>query len=91
MRSITYSTARPRSGARRSVEELSSCGSRSSGEGRRDPENAAKDAAIKLARGIGSNATFRLMPRMSKGSSGTLIHRGHDEDLWGEPSGRSTA
>ena len=35
----------------------------------RDPDNAAKDAADKVARDIGNNATFRFTPKTSKGST----------------------
>eukprot|EP00959_Pyramimonas_sp_CCMP1952_P134470 2813454-Pyramimonas_sp.AAC.1 len=34
------------------------------------PENAAKDAAIKVARDVGNEATFRTTPKTSQGSSG---------------------
>ena len=37
-----------------------------------DPENAAKDAAIKVARGIGNSATCRFTPKASRGSNDTV-------------------
>ena len=37
-----------------------------------DPENAAKDVALKLSIEIGNNATFRYTPKASKGSNGMV-------------------
>ncbi|CAK0837226.1 unnamed protein product [Prorocentrum cordatum] len=41
-----------------------------------DPENAAKDAAVKVASDIGSNARFRFTLKTSKGSKG-MVERPH--------------
>ncbi|CAK0802014.1 unnamed protein product, partial [Prorocentrum cordatum] len=37
-----------------------------------DPENAAKDVAIKVSRGVGKKASFRTAPKTSKGSGGVV-------------------
>ena len=63
-----------------------------------DPENAAKDAVIKVARGIGNSATPRFAPKTSKGSNGMagMLHSFIESSrvrrgLGGGPSGRSAA